>query len=112
MPTYEYRCKDCGRHLEVVQSFTDDPLTVCPNCKGILKKVFSPVGIVLKGSGFYRTDSRPASTKKTADTTSGTSDSSSGASSDKKGAEKKGSDSKGSEGKSETKKKTAGEKSA
>ena len=60
MPTYEYACRECGRHLEVVQSFTEKPLTKCPSCKGALKKVFSPVGIVLKGSGFYRTDSRPA----------------------------------------------------
>ena len=58
MPTYEYRCTDCGEHLEVVQSFSDKPLTECPNCKGQLRKVYSPVGIVLKGSGFYRTDSR------------------------------------------------------
>ncbi len=64
MPTYEYACRDCGRHLEVVQSFTEKPLTKCPSCKGALKKVFSPVGIVLKGSGFYRTDSRPAKSAK------------------------------------------------
>ena len=58
MPTYEYRCKKCGEHLEVVQSFSDDPLKVCPSCKGQLQKVFSPVGIVFKGSGFYKTDNR------------------------------------------------------
>jgi putative FmdB family regulatory protein len=58
MPTYEYACRDCGRHFEVVQGFNDKPLTKCPTCKGTLKKVFSPVGIVLKGSGFYKTDSR------------------------------------------------------
>ncbi|HYH51286.1 MAG TPA: FmdB family zinc ribbon protein [Acidimicrobiia bacterium] len=58
MPTYEYRCNDCGEHLEVVQSFSDDPLTKCPSCKGKLRKVFSPVGIVFKGSGFYKTDNR------------------------------------------------------
>jgi putative FmdB family regulatory protein len=58
MPTYEYRCKKCGEHLEVVQSFSDAPLKVCPNCKGQLQKVFSPVGIVFKGSGFYKTDNR------------------------------------------------------
>src|SRR2546423_2538900 len=57
MPTYEYRCTDCEEHLEVVQSFSDDPLTRCPNCGGQLRKVFSPVGIVFKGSGFYKTDS-------------------------------------------------------
>jgi putative FmdB family regulatory protein len=59
MPTYEYRCNNCGEHLEVVQSFSDDPLTECPNCgKKALRKVFSPVGIVFKGSGFYKTDNR------------------------------------------------------
>ncbi len=58
MPTYQYRCTDCGEPLEVVQSFTDDPLTVCPSCSGTLRKVFSSVGVVFKGSGFYRTDSR------------------------------------------------------
>ena len=60
MPTYEYACKACGEHLEVVQSFKDDPLTECPKCGGQLRKVFSPVGIAFKGSGFYKTDSRPA----------------------------------------------------
>lgn len=63
MPTYEYRCKDCGQHVEVVQSFSDDPLTECGNCGGELRKVFSPVGIVFKGSGFYKTDSRSGSSK-------------------------------------------------
>ena len=58
MPTYQYTCRDCGERVEVVQKFTDDPLTVCTNCGGALRKVFSPVGIVFKGSGFYRTDSR------------------------------------------------------
>ncbi len=58
MPTYEYRCNSCGEHLEVVQSFSDKPLTKCPSCSGKLRKVFSPVGIVFKGSGFYKTDNR------------------------------------------------------
>lgn len=58
MPTYEYRCKDCGQPLEVVQKFTDDPLTVCPECGGRLRKVFGNIGITFKGSGFYKTDSR------------------------------------------------------
>lgn len=61
MPTYEYRCKDCGEHLEVVQAFTDDPLTECPNCKGPLRKVFGNIGITFKGSGFYKTDNRTSS---------------------------------------------------
>jgi putative FmdB family regulatory protein len=60
MPTYEYACKKCEEHVEVVQSFKDEPLTECPSCGGTLRKVFSPVGIVLKGSGFYKTDSRAA----------------------------------------------------
>jgi putative FmdB family regulatory protein len=58
VPTYQYACTDCGDRSEVVQRFTDDPLTVCSACGGKLRKVFSPVGIVFKGSGFYRTDSR------------------------------------------------------
>ena len=58
MPTYEYACGECGERLEAVQKFTDDPLTVCPACGGKLRKLFSPVGIVFKGSGFYRNDSR------------------------------------------------------
>ncbi len=60
MPTYQYACTDCGERLEVVQKFTDDALTVCPACDGRLRKVFSAVGVVFKGSGFYRTDSRAA----------------------------------------------------
>jgi putative FmdB family regulatory protein len=58
VPTYEYACTECGERLEVVQRFSDDPLTVCEACGGKLRKVFTPVGIVFKGSGFYRTDSR------------------------------------------------------
>lgn len=58
MPTYEYACVECGHHLEVVQSMSDPPLAVCSACGGRLRKVFSPIGIVFKGSGFYRTDSR------------------------------------------------------
>lgn len=61
MPTYEYACTDCGHDLEAVQSFSDDPLTVCPECGGALRKVFGNVGVVFKGSGFYRTDSRGSS---------------------------------------------------
>jgi putative FmdB family regulatory protein len=58
MPTYEYACTECGDRTEVVQSISDAPLTTCTVCGGQLRKVFSPVGIVFKGSGFYRTDSR------------------------------------------------------
>ena len=62
MPTYQYTCTDCGEPIEAVQKFTDEPLTVCAACGGRLRKVFSPVGIVFKGSGFYRTDSRKSAT--------------------------------------------------
>ncbi len=58
MPTYQYTCTECGEPVEALQKFTDAPLTVCSACGGRLRKVFSPVGIVFKGSGFYRTDSR------------------------------------------------------
>ena len=58
MPTYEYRCKGCGRELEVVQSFSDASLTVCPHCGGPLRKVFGSIGITFKGDGFYKNDSR------------------------------------------------------
>src|SRR5881398_4103788 len=61
MPTYQYVCTECGEPLEVVQKFSDEPLTVCPACQGRLRKVFSPVGVVFKGSGFYKTDSRSSS---------------------------------------------------
>ena len=60
MPTYEYRCAHCDKTFDVVQSFQDDPLTSCPTCGSPVKKVFGNVGIVFKGSGFYKTDSRTA----------------------------------------------------
>ncbi|WP_425558413.1 FmdB family zinc ribbon protein [Kribbella ginsengisoli] len=62
MPTYQYQCTECGNSLEVRQSFTDDALTVCPECQGTLRKVFNAVGVVFKGSGFYRNDSRSSGT--------------------------------------------------
>lgn len=58
MPTYAYACKDCGHAFDIQQSFTDNTLTVCPECGGNLRKKFNSVGVVFKGSGFYRTDSR------------------------------------------------------
>ena len=61
MPTYQYTCTHCGEPVEAVQKFSDAPLTMCAACGGRLRKVFSPVGIVFKGSGFYRTDSRNGS---------------------------------------------------
>jgi putative FmdB family regulatory protein len=99
VPTYQYRCTECGGELEAVQKFTDDPLTVHEDCGGRLRKVFSPVGIVFKGSGFYRTDSRkgstasePASTS-TASTSSADSSSSSSGGGDKSGTSEKSSSS-------------------
>ena len=59
VPTYQYACTACAHQLEAVQSFKDEPLTVCPECEGRLRKLFSSVGVVFKGSGFYRNDSRP-----------------------------------------------------
>ncbi|HLZ37146.1 MAG TPA: FmdB family zinc ribbon protein [Mycobacteriales bacterium] len=67
MPTYQYACTACGERLEVVQKFADDPLTECPSCRGRLRKLFSPVGVVFKGSGFYRTDSRAGAGKPSGD---------------------------------------------
>ena len=70
MPTYEYACRDCGEHVEVVQSFRDDPLTTCGLCGGALRKVFSAAGIVFKGSGYYITDSRKRPAEATSTSTS------------------------------------------
>jgi putative FmdB family regulatory protein len=95
VPTYQYACTACGERLEAVQKFTDDPLTVCDECGGHLRKVYSAVGIVFKGSGFYRTDSRNGSGAKekqangSGDSSSGKSDaaaSGSGSSGDKSGS--------------------------
>jgi putative FmdB family regulatory protein len=113
LPTYEYACKACGHRLEAVQKFTDDALTVCPDCGGDLRKVFGAPGIVLKGSGFYKTDSRAASGangsgKKNADAQTGDgaagdssskkeSSASDTGSSDKGGSDKSGSDKGGSD---------------
>src|SRR5689334_25231973 len=63
VPTYQYACTACGHQLEAVQSFADEPLTECPACEGRLRKLFSSVGVVFKGSGFYRTDSRTGDKK-------------------------------------------------
>jgi putative FmdB family regulatory protein len=77
MPTYEYACRSCGEHLEVVQSFKDDALTTCPSCEGPLRKVFSAAGIIFKGSGWHVKDyaSKGASTSTTAGSGEGSSDS-------------------------------------
>ena len=70
VPTYQYSCTECGEALEVQQSFSDDPLTVCPVCEGRLRKVYNAVGVVFKGSGFYRTDSRAGNGSSSASSTS------------------------------------------
>lgn len=95
VPTYQYACTECGEELEAQQAFTDDPLTVCPNCGGRLRKVYNAVGVVFKGSGFYRTDSRQGqgsgSSSGSSSSSSGSSDSSSSSSSSsgsKKSADK------------------------
>jgi putative FmdB family regulatory protein len=98
VPTYQYTCTECGEPLEAVQKFTDAPLAVCPACGGRLRKVFSAVGIVFKGSGFYRTDSRNGSSatapaakdkEKSSSESASTSDSSSSNGSGDKAAAKK-----------------------
>jgi putative FmdB family regulatory protein len=94
VPTYQYACKECDHRFEQVQSFTDDALTECPKCSGRLRKLYGSVGVVFKGSGFYRTDSRASgngSGEKKSSEKSGTAEKS--GSSDSKPAEKKSSDS-------------------
>jgi putative FmdB family regulatory protein len=63
MPTYSYRCTECDNAFDIQQAFTDDSLSVCPQCGGVLRKVFSAVGVTFNGSGFYRTDSRGSAGK-------------------------------------------------
>nr|WP_256939736.1 FmdB family zinc ribbon protein [Arthrobacter sp. BF1] len=77
---YAYACKDCGHAFDIQQSFTEDSLTVCPECRGTLRKKFNSVGVVFKGSGFYRTDSRSASSSVPAAATAGSTSGSSAAS--------------------------------
>jgi putative FmdB family regulatory protein len=86
VPTYQYVCTDCGGQLEVVQKFSDDALTQHDACGGKLRKVFSPVGIVFKGSGFYRTDSRNGSGSSVSSSTSN------GSAEDKSGKSEKSAD--------------------
>ena len=95
MPTYAYACKDCGHAFDIVQSFSDDSLTECPQCAGALRKKFGNVGVTFKGSGFYRTDSRGSSSSsasggdsgaKSAETSSSSSDSATSASSGDSGS--------------------------
>ena len=70
MPLYEYRCRNCEHQFEITQSFADDALTVCPECGGDLRKLFAPVGISFKGSGFYKNDSRGSSSSSSSPATS------------------------------------------
>ena len=97
MPTYSYKCTECGTAFDIQQAFTDDSLTVCPNCGGKLRKVFTAVGVTFNGSGFYRNDSR--ATSKSSES-SGSSSSSSSSSSDSKPSESKSSESTSSDSKS------------
>ncbi|EST33278.1 hypothetical protein N566_19540 [Streptomycetaceae bacterium MP113-05] len=108
MPTYQYQCTECGDGLEVVQKFTDDSLTECPGCQGHLKKVFSAVGIVFKGSGFYRNDSRGSSSSSSSGSSSSPASGSAESSSGSSGS----SDSSGSSAKSDSKDKGSGKSSA
>ncbi|HWL99890.1 MAG TPA: FmdB family zinc ribbon protein [Nocardioidaceae bacterium] len=101
MPRYQYACTECDEQLEVHQSFTDDALTVCPACQGRLRKVFNAVGVVFKGSGFYKTDSRQAAASangsgKESSSSSGTESSASDKGSSEKSSSDKGSSDKGS----------------
>ncbi len=73
MPTYEYACNACGHAFEVVQSFSDEAISICPECGGEVRKVYSNVGVVFKGSGFYKTDSRTNTTKTESSSSSSTS---------------------------------------
>jgi putative FmdB family regulatory protein len=93
VPRYQYACTECDEQLEVHQSFTDDALTVCPACQGRLRKVFNAVGVVFKGSGFYKTDSRQStSSANGSGKDSSSSSSSESSTSDKGSSEKKSSD--------------------
>ena len=89
MPTYQYACTECDHRFDAVQSFSDPSLTVCPECGGKLRKVFSSVGIVFKGSGFYRTDSRSSAGSAVAKSESSSDGSSSGSNDTEKKTETK-----------------------
>ena len=91
MPTYSYRCRDCNVAFDIQQSFNEDSLTVCPECNGALRKLFNTVGVVFKGSGFYRTDSRAAGDSRSASPAATSSSDSSGGGSSKSAASGSGS---------------------
>lgn len=96
MPTYSYVCTECDNRFDAVQAFTEDALTTCPQCSGRLRKLFNSVGVVFKGSGFYRTDSRELA-KSPVSSDSGSSSGSEKTGSEKTGSEKTGSDKTGSD---------------
>jgi putative FmdB family regulatory protein len=110
MPTYQYRCVDCGSELETVQKFSDPSLTECPECDGTLRKVYSAVGVVFKGSGFYATDNRTKGKVAASAPTSGSTEKSSG-SEKSSSSEKSSGKSSGSERSSGSEKTSSGEKS-
>ncbi len=91
MPTYSYACTECDNRFDAVQAFTDDALTTCPQCYGRLRKLFNSVGVVFKGSGFYRTDSRESASSKSGGSSGGS------PASEKSGSEKSGSEKSSSE---------------
>jgi putative FmdB family regulatory protein len=95
VPTYSYACTECGNRFDVVQAFTDDALTTCEQCSGRLRKLFNSVGVVFKGSGFYRTDSRESAKSETNGSakTSSSSGTDGSSSSDKSGSPEKSSSS-------------------
>lgn len=113
MPTYSYACTECSNKFDVVQAFSDDSLTDCPQCDGRLRKVFGKVGVVFKGSGFYRTDSRESGkTSASASSSNGSESSSSSAGSSSSGSSSSGSSSSGSSSSSKSEKSGSSEKSA
>ncbi|OBI91627.1 FmdB family zinc ribbon protein [Mycobacterium asiaticum] len=89
MPTYSYACTECGHRFDKVQAFTDDALTTCEQCSGRLRKLFNSVGVVFKGSGFYRTDSRESGKKKETTSTNGSSSGDSGSTSSSSSSDSK-----------------------
>jgi putative FmdB family regulatory protein len=106
VPTYSYECTECGNRFDIVQAFTDDTLTTCEKCSGRLRKLFNSVGIVFKGSGFYRTDSRESG-KKAASSTNGSSTGESGSTEKSSSSEKSGSGEKSGTGEKSTSSSTA-----
>lgn len=89
VPTYSYACTECGHRFDKVQAFTDDALTTCEQCSGRLRKLFNSVGVVFKGSGFYRTDSRESGKKKETTSTNGSSSGDSGSTSSSSSSDSK-----------------------